>query len=272
MGWQPSYQSEAQIYAKYLLKEKPDAKIAMLYQNDDFGKDYLKGLKDGLGAKAASMIVAEESYEVSRADHRHPHRQAEGHRRRRLRSTSRRRNSRRRPSRRWPRSAGSRCRSSPTSRRRSARDEAGRLRERARHPLGAYVKDAADAQWKDDPGMKKLRAFLDKYYPDADRTDSSGGLRLWRRRRPWSVLKMCGDDLTRANVMKQAASLKDFDARHAAAGHQDQHLGHRLRADRAAADDAVQGREVGAVRRHHQRRRRQAEAPLASSCPTAPTK
>ena len=64
MGWQPSYQSEARIYAKYLLKEKPDGKIAMLYQNDDFGKDYLKGLKDGLGAKA-SMIIAEESYETS---------------------------------------------------------------------------------------------------------------------------------------------------------------------------------------------------------------
>ena len=64
IGWQPSYQSEARIYAKYLMKEKPDAKIAVLYQNDDFGKDYLKGLKDGFGAKA-SMIIAEESYEVS---------------------------------------------------------------------------------------------------------------------------------------------------------------------------------------------------------------
>src|SRR5450432_4583763 len=62
MGWQPSYQSEARIYAKYLMKEKPDAKIAIFYQNDDFGKDYLKGLKDGLGAKA-SMLIAEESYE-----------------------------------------------------------------------------------------------------------------------------------------------------------------------------------------------------------------
>ena len=59
MGWQPSYQSEARIYAKYLLKEKPNAKIGVLYQNDDFGKDYLKGLKDGLGAKS-SMISAEE--------------------------------------------------------------------------------------------------------------------------------------------------------------------------------------------------------------------
>src|SRR6202167_5446562 len=65
MGWQPSYQSETQIYAKYILKNKPDAKIAVLYQNDDYGKDYLKGLKDGLGTKAASMIVAEESFETS---------------------------------------------------------------------------------------------------------------------------------------------------------------------------------------------------------------
>ena len=65
MGWQPSYQSEAQIYAKWLMKEKPDAKVAILYQNDDFGKDYLKGTKDGLGAKASSMIIMEESYEVS---------------------------------------------------------------------------------------------------------------------------------------------------------------------------------------------------------------
>src|SRR5215216_4879714 len=65
MGWQPNYQSETQIYAKYLLKEKPNAKIAVLYQNDDYGKDYLKGFKDGLGAKAATMIVAEESYETT---------------------------------------------------------------------------------------------------------------------------------------------------------------------------------------------------------------
>ena len=65
MGWQPNYQSESQIYAKYILKNNPNAKIAVLYQNDDYGKDYLKGFKDGLGAKAASMIVIEESYEVS---------------------------------------------------------------------------------------------------------------------------------------------------------------------------------------------------------------
>src|SRR3954468_4902849 len=65
MGWQPNYQSEGQIYAKYILKNHPNAKIAVLFQNDDYGKDYLKGLKDGLGAKAASMIIVEESYEVT---------------------------------------------------------------------------------------------------------------------------------------------------------------------------------------------------------------
>src|SRR5579864_685794 len=65
MGWQPTYQAEGRIYAKYLLQNKPDAKVAVIYQNDDYGKDYLKGFKDGLGTKAASMIVAEESYEVS---------------------------------------------------------------------------------------------------------------------------------------------------------------------------------------------------------------
>src|SRR3978361_2190059 len=69
MGWQPNYQSETQIYAKYILKNSPNAKIAVMYQNDDYGKDYLKGLKDGLGAKAASYIIMEESYEVSAPTH-----------------------------------------------------------------------------------------------------------------------------------------------------------------------------------------------------------
>ena len=85
MGWQPSYQSETQIYAKYILNNMPNAKIAVLYQNDDYGKDYLKGLKDGLGAKAASMIVAEESYETTEPTIDSAHRQAEVERRRRVR-------------------------------------------------------------------------------------------------------------------------------------------------------------------------------------------
>jgi branched-chain amino acid transport system substrate-binding protein len=65
MGWQPNYQSEARIYAKYILQEKPNGKIGVLCQNDDYGKDYLKGLKDGLGDKAASMIIGEEAYETT---------------------------------------------------------------------------------------------------------------------------------------------------------------------------------------------------------------
>ncbi len=83
MGWQPSYQDEARVYAKYIMKHKADAKVGVLYQNDDFGKDYLKGLKDAFGDKA-SMIVAEEAYDTVGADHRQPHRQAEGRRRRHL--------------------------------------------------------------------------------------------------------------------------------------------------------------------------------------------
>jgi branched-chain amino acid transport system substrate-binding protein len=65
MGWSPNYQSEGRIYAKYILKERPTGKIGILYQNDDYGKDYVKGIRDGLGAKAASMIVGEESYETT---------------------------------------------------------------------------------------------------------------------------------------------------------------------------------------------------------------
>ena len=120
MGWQPNYQSEAQIYAKYILKNKPNAKIAVLYQNDDYGKDYLKGFKDGLGDKAKTMIVIEGKLRGHRPDDRQPDRQAEGAPAPTSSSTSPRRNSRRRRSRRRPRSAGSRCTTSTTSRPRSA--------------------------------------------------------------------------------------------------------------------------------------------------------
>ena len=65
MGWQPNYQSEGRIYAKYLLEKHPNAKIGILYQNDDYGKDYVKGLKDGLGDKAKTMIVSEAPYEIT---------------------------------------------------------------------------------------------------------------------------------------------------------------------------------------------------------------
>ena len=129
----------------------------------------------------------------------------------------------------------------------------------------AYAKDGADPQWNNDPGMKKFDAFLDKYFPDANKIDGSVVYGYGAAQTLAKVLEMCGDDLTRANVMKQAASLKDFATGHPAARRQDQHLGHRLRPDRAAADAAVQGREVGTVRRHHQRRTEQLTANFAGT-------
>ena len=145
----------------------------MLYQNDDYGKDYLKGLKDGLGAKAASMIVAEESYETTEADHRFGHRQAEGRAAPTCSSISRRRNSPPRRSRRSPRSNGSRCTSSTTSRVSIGASIKPAGFDTAQDIISsAYLKDPTDPQWKDDAGMKAFNAFLDKYYPEANRIDA----------------------------------------------------------------------------------------------------
>ncbi|MFN5687336.1 ABC transporter substrate-binding protein [Bradyrhizobium sp.] len=210
MGWQPSYQSEGRIYAKYLLKDKPGAKIGVLFQNDDFGKDYLKGLKDGLGDKAASMIVMEESYETSEPS-------IDGHIVK-------------------LKASGADVFFSVTTPK-SAAQAIKKLAEIDWHPLhlvvnvsasvgsvikpagfensqgilsAAYAKDAADAQWDNDPGMKKFFEFLQQYYPDANKLDSSVVYGYGAAQTLVKVLQMCGDDLTRANVMKQAASLKDF--------------------------------------------------------------
>ncbi len=209
MGWQPSYQSESQIYAKYLLKEKPNAKIAVLYQNDDFGKDYLKGLKDGLGAKT-SLIIAEESYETTEPT-------VDSHIVK-LKST------------------GADVFFSITTPKFAAQaiKKLAELEWKPLHlvvnvsasvgsvlqPAGfensqgllsaAYAKDGADPQWNDDPGMKKWTAFLDKYMPGANRSDGNLVYGYGVAQTLVETLRKCGDDLTRANVMKQAASLKDF--------------------------------------------------------------
>jgi len=209
IGWVPSYQSEARIYAKFLMKEKPDGKIAILYQNDDFGKDYLRGLKDGLGSKA-SMIIAEESYETSEPtiDSHIVKLKASGADV--LISIT------------TPKFAAQAIRkiaemdwkvmqivSSVSSSVGGVMKPVGF--ENAQGVLSAdYAKDAGDPQWDNDPGMKKFYSFLDQYYPEADRLEryvvyGYGVAQTFVR-----VLEMCGDDLTRANVMKQAASLKDF--------------------------------------------------------------
>jgi branched-chain amino acid transport system substrate-binding protein len=208
MGWQPNYQSEGRIYAKFLLKEKPNAKIGILYQNDDFGKDLLKGVKDGLGAKAATMIVAEEPYETS-----------------------------------VPtidsqivalKSKGADTFISITTPKFGAQS-IKKVAELGWKPLfilnnvassigsvvkpagfdnaqgiisATYGKDPTDPQWKNDPGVKNFDAFLAKYMPDANRADSSVTFGYSSAQTLVHVLKACGDDLTRANVMKQAASMK----------------------------------------------------------------
>ncbi|MCK1655083.1 ABC transporter substrate-binding protein [Bradyrhizobium sp. 149] len=210
MGWQPSYQSEAQIYAKWLLKEKPDAKIAILYQNDDFGKDYLKGTKDGLGAKASSMIILEESYEVSEPS-------IDGHIVKikaanpdvlLIYAT--------------PKFAAQTIKKTaeltwkPLQILTNVSISVGSVMKPAGFEASqgvlsaAYAKDSTDPQWANDPGMKKWNEFVDKYMPGADKTDTSMVYGYGAASTLAKVLEMCGDDLTRANIMKQAASLKDF--------------------------------------------------------------
>ena len=209
IGWLPSYQSEARIYAKFLMKEKPDAKVAVLYQNDDFGKDYLKGLKDGFAAKA-SAIIAEESYEVSEPtiDNHIVKLKASGADV--LISIT------------TPKFAAQTIKKMAEIDWKALQIVAnvstsvGAVMKPAGFENGQgvlsahYAKDAGDAQWKDDPGMKKFLAFLDKHYPDADRTNSQVIYGYGAAQTLTKILEMCGDDLTRANIMKQAANLKDF--------------------------------------------------------------
>ncbi|QUS41489.1 branched-chain amino acid ABC transporter substrate-binding protein [Tardiphaga alba] len=210
IGWQPSYQSEAVIYAKYLLKEKPNAKIGIIYQNDDFGKDYLKGFRDGLGAKAASMITVEDSYEVAEPTmDTHVVKVKSANPDVLMIFAS-------------PKFAAQIIRKTgelgwkPLQIMTNVSISVGAVMqpagfENAQGVLSAsYSKDGTDQQWKDDPGIKKWSAFLDKYYPEANKADSGTIYGYGAAQTLVKVLEMCGDDLTRANVMKQAASLKDY--------------------------------------------------------------
>jgi branched-chain amino acid transport system substrate-binding protein len=210
MGWQPNYQSESRIYAKYILKQLPNAKIAVLYQNDDYGKDYLKGLKDGLGAKA-SMIVAEESYETTEPsidDHIV-----------KLKSTgadvffnvT------------TPKFAAQAIKKmaeiewKPLHILNNVSASIGSVMKPAGFEKGqgiissAYLKDTSDPQWKDDAGMKAFDEFLAKYMPEGNRIDLNLMYGYTVAQGLVHVLKSCGDDLTRANIMKQAASITNLE-------------------------------------------------------------
>jgi branched-chain amino acid transport system substrate-binding protein len=211
MGWQPNYQSESRIYAKYILKEMPNAKIAILYQNDDYGKDYVKGLKDGLGAKAASMIVAEESYETTQPtiDSSIV----------KLKST----NADVFFNVTTPKFAAQAIKkmaeiewkplhiiNNVSSSIGSVMKPAGF--ENAQNIISSnYLKDTSDPQWKDDAGMKAFDEFLAKYFPEGNRVDSSVMYGYTVAQGLVQVLKQCGDNLTRENVMKQAANIKNLE-------------------------------------------------------------
>ncbi|KZD22378.1 ABC transporter substrate-binding protein [Tardiphaga robiniae] len=210
MGWQPNYQSETQIYAKYLLKEKPGAKIAVLYQNDDYGKDYLKGLKDGLGAKAASMIVVEESYETSEPTiDNHIVKLKSLNADVFVNITT-------------PKFAAQAIKKAaeigwkPMHFLNNVSNSIGSVMKPAGFEnsqdiiSAAYLKDVADTQWSNDPGMKEFLAFLDKDFPEGNKLDGLIVTGYGVAQTLVEVLKKCGDNLTRENVMKQAASLKDF--------------------------------------------------------------
>jgi branched-chain amino acid transport system substrate-binding protein len=210
MGWQPNYQSETQIYAKYILKNYPNAKIGVLYQNDDYGKDYLKGLKDGLGSKT-SMIVLEESYEVSEPtiDSHIVKLKATGADVFVNITT--------------PKFAAQAIKKNaeigwkPAHFLNNVSASVGSVMKPAGFENGQdiissnYLKDPTDTQWKNDAGMKGWNEFLDKYYPEANRADASVIFGYTVAQGLVQVLKQCGDNLTRENVMKQAASLKDLE-------------------------------------------------------------
>ena len=210
MGWQPSYQSEAQIYAKWLMKEKPDAKVAILYQNDDFGKDYLKGTKDGFGAKGATSIIMEESYEISEPSiDSHIVKIKAANPDVLLIYTT-------------PKFGAQTIKKTaelgwkPLQIITNVSASVGSVMQPAGFDnaqgvlSAAYAKDGADPQWANDPNMKKWAEFLDKYMPGADKTDGGYVYGYGAAQTLAKVLEMCGDDLTRANVMKQAASMKDY--------------------------------------------------------------
>ena len=211
MGWQPNYQNEGRIYARYILKEKPNGRIAVLYQNDDYGKDYLKGLKDGLGGKAASMIVAEDGYEVTDPT-------IESHivKMKSLNAdvfvdiTG-------------PKFAAQAIRKmaeigwKPLHFLNNTTVSVGAVMKPAGFDASqgiissAYLKDPTDPQWKDDPGIKAWNVFLDKYYPEANRLDGAIVYGYTIAQTLEHVLRACGDNLTRENVMKQAASIRGLE-------------------------------------------------------------
>ncbi len=210
MGFQPSYRVEARIFAKYILATKPNAKVAVFYANDDFGKDYVAGLKEVFGDKTSSILIAEESYETTEPS-------IDSHIVK-LKGTG----------------ADVFVNISTPKFAAQAIKKMAELEWKPMHvmtdvsisigavmkPAGldasegvlsaGYLKDASDSQWANDEGMKKFMTFIDKYMPGGNISDANLVYGYAAAQTMVQVLKQAGDNLTRENVMKQAAGLRDF--------------------------------------------------------------
>ena len=211
MGFQPNYQIEGKIYAHYILKNIPNAKVGILYQNDDYGKDYVKGFKEGLGDAAKRVIIMEQTYEVTdpTIDSQIVN----------------------------LKNSGANVFFNVTIPKFAAQaiKKAFEIGWKPTHflnnvsasvgatlvPAGLeasqglistqYLKDPTDPQWKSDKGYKDWTAFMQKYYPDGNLADAGNVYGYSVAQTVVQVLKQCGNDLSRENVMRQAASLKNFE-------------------------------------------------------------
>ena len=209
MGWQPNYQTEGRIYAAHILETKPDAKIGILFQNDDYGKDYVKGLKDGLGDKL-KMIVSEVSYEVTdpTVDSQIVQLQSSGANVFFNVTT--------------PKFAAQAIRkaydigwkpvqylNNVSASLATVLQPAG-LEKSTGIMTTAYLKDMNDTEWANDPAIKKWEGFMKKYYPEGSLIDPSNIYGYTVATTLHQVLKQSGDNLTRVNIMKQAATMKGY--------------------------------------------------------------
>jgi branched-chain amino acid transport system substrate-binding protein len=211
MGWQPNYPTEGKIYAQYILDNIPDAKIGVLYQNDDYGKDYLHGFMEGLGDKADELVVAEESYEVAdpTVDSQIINLQNSGANVFFNITT--------------PKFAAQAIKKAheigwkPTHFLNNVSQSVGAVMkpaglEASQGIISAiYQKEPGDPQWNDDPGMQDWNAFMDEYYPDGDKASSFTVFGYGIAKTMEQVLRQAGDDLSRENIMKQAANLKEVE-------------------------------------------------------------
>jgi branched-chain amino acid transport system substrate-binding protein len=211
LGWQPNYQTEGRIYAQYILKNIPDAKIGILYQNDDYGKDYRKGLHDGLGDAAKKMIVMEQTYEVTdpTIDSQIVNLKNSGANV--FFNVT------------IPKFAVQAIKKShdigwkPTHFLNNVSSSLATVLKPAGLDASKglitalYMKEITDPQWFKDKGYQDWVAFMKKYYPDGALDDQGNAYGYTVAQTLVQTLKQCGNDLSRENILKQAANLKNLE-------------------------------------------------------------